>query len=101
MCRNPYTSAKRYQTGKFPTSVILGDFNDDKKLDLAVANNGDNTISVLLSNGNGSFQPRITYKTGNNPRSMISGDFNNDGNVDLAVVNRASGNINVFLNSCE
>ena len=34
----------------------MGDFNGDGKLDLAVANYGSNTVSVLLGNGNGTFQ---------------------------------------------
>ena len=48
------------------------------KLDLVVANSGDNTVSVLLGNGNGTFQTQMNYTVGNSPQSVTSGDFNND-----------------------
>lgn len=41
--------------GAFPQSVAVGDFNGDGKLDLAVANGGSNTVSVLLGDGTGNF----------------------------------------------
>ena len=42
--------------GSFPFSVAAGDFNDDAKLDLAVANFGSNTVTIFLGNGDGTFQ---------------------------------------------
>ena len=41
--------------GNFPEAVRIGDFNNDGLLDLAVANSEDNTVSILLGNGNGTF----------------------------------------------
>ena len=43
---------------------MAGDFTGDGRLDLAVANDGDNTVSVLLGNGDGTFQPQVTYAVG-------------------------------------
>jgi len=43
--------------------VIVGDFNGDGKLDLATANVASETISVLLGNGNGTFQTHMDYST--------------------------------------
>ena len=49
-------AAVDYATGVEPrTSVAAGDLNGDGKPDLAVANLGNNTVSVLLNNGNGTF----------------------------------------------
>jgi hypothetical protein len=45
--------------GTGPGSVITADFNGDGGLDLAVANNNANTISILLGNGDGTFQPHV------------------------------------------
>ena len=56
-------------------------------LDLAVANYSDNTVSVLLGNGDGTFQPQVTYAVGSDPTSIVAGDFNGDGRTDLAVAN--------------
>jgi hypothetical protein len=55
-------------------------------MDLAVANQVANSISILLGNGNGSFQSPSTFALTPNfhPSSIVSGDFNLDGNLDLA-----------------
>ena len=42
----------------YPYSIAVGDFNGDGKLDLAVANSGNSTVSVLLGNGNGTLRHR-------------------------------------------
>ena len=76
-----------YVSGYSPISIISDDFNNDTKLDLAVANNEDNTVSILLGNGDGTFQNQTTYRSGAGPVSIVAGDFNNDGKQDLAVVN--------------
>ena len=67
----------------------MGDFNGDGKLDLAVANFVDSSVSVLLGNGDGTFQVAVDYGTGSQgePLSVAVGDFNADGKLDLAVAN--------------
>ena len=50
--------------GSFPESVAIGDLNGDGKADLATANGGSNTVSVLLNKGDGSFLARVDYGTG-------------------------------------
>jgi hypothetical protein len=67
-----------------PQVVTLADFNKDGKLDAAtVSLSGD--ASVLLGNGNGTFQPERTYmSTAVAPgTAIIATDFNNDGNPDI------------------
>ena len=48
-------AAATLTAGKGPIAVIAADFNNDQKLDLAVANE-DGTVSIFLGNGDGSFQ---------------------------------------------
>src|SRR5207253_4986851 len=55
--------------GRNPTSVTAGDFNGDGKLDLAVTNEGSNNVSVLLGNGDGTFQAAAEYSVGALPFS--------------------------------
>ena len=67
-----------------PQFVTLGDFNKDGKLDAATASYyGD--ASVLLGNGNGTFQPEKTYISSAvvPGTGIVSADFNNDGNPDI------------------
>jgi hypothetical protein len=49
----------------------MGDFNGDGKLDLGVANYGGGNVSVLLGNGNGTFQAAVNYGAGTQPYFSI------------------------------
>jgi hypothetical protein len=87
-----------YPVGQSPNSIVAGDFRGDGHLDLAVANSGgvtnklDGNVSVLLGNGDGTFQPLVTYPVGLFPDSIAAGDFRGDGRTDLAVANE-DGNV--------
>ncbi len=72
-----------------PARIVAGDFTGDGRTDLAVANGIDNTVSVLLGNGDGTFQPQVTYAVGLGPGAIVAGDFTGDGRIDLAVANEA------------
>src|SRR5262245_64097266 len=54
-----------YPAGDGSYSVAVGDFNRDGRHDLAVSNFSTNTVSVLLGNGDGSFQNAVHYGVGN------------------------------------
>ncbi len=86
-----------FAVGLTPYSVAVGDFNGDGKPDLATANFGGGTVSVLLGNGNGTFGPATDFKVGSNPFSIAVGDFNGDGIPDLAVANNGSNTVSVLL----
>jgi hypothetical protein len=96
-----FQSPVSYNTGPGPTSVAVADFNADGKLDLAVATNGktdNNTVSILLGNGDGTFQAHVDYGTGSsNPSSVAVGDFNGDGTPDLIVADLFSTDVRLLL----
>jgi len=94
-----YTSAKQYPAGTTPVAVCVGDFNRDGKTDVAAANSGSANVSVLLGNGDGTFQPAVNYSVGQSPSSIVMGDFNGDGKQDLAVANSADGTVSILLGS--
>ncbi len=68
----------------FSQSMQLSDFNGDGNLDIAYCDN--TSISVLLGNGDGTFQPPVSYTVDTQPVfSFTVGDFNSDGKTDLIV----------------
>jgi hypothetical protein len=84
------TQFAAYGTGPEPYAVAVGDFNNDGILDLVVANVSSTTVSILLGNGDGTFQTQAEYQAGYDPIAVGVGDFNHDGNLDLAVVNNGN-----------
>src|SRR5262249_37620595 len=56
-------------------------------------------VSVLVGNGNGTFQAPRNFAVGSDPRSVAVGDFNGDARPDFAVSNVASGSVSVLLSS--
>src|SRR6266566_4819084 len=80
-----------------PWYVVTADFNGDGKLDLAVSNYGDNSFSVLLGNGDGTFQAPQTTPVGTNPAQVAVGDFNGDGKPDLVVSSVGNNTVSVLL----
>ena len=90
-CPTPsFGPARTFAAGINSISVAVGDFNGDGKADLIAVNEGTNagSVSVLLGNGDGTFQAPVNYATGAPiSYSVALGDFNADGSLDVAVGN--------------
>jgi hypothetical protein len=71
-------------------AVSVGDFNGDGIPDLAFSNNNifNNSVSILLGNGDGTFAATASPATGNGDGGVLVGDFNGDGKLDLASSNK-------------
>ena len=85
-----------YATGNTPAGVAVGDFNGDGNLDMAIVNQAQSTVSVLLGNGDGTFAAHVDYATGNTPVAVAAGDFSGDGKLDLAVVNKLGNSVSIL-----
>ena len=96
-CLLSLTPGLSYSVGTEPQAVVAADFNNDGRLDLATANTGDNTVSVLLGDEGGTFQAAKSSAAGANPFSLAVGDFNADGTLDLAAINRGASGLNVMF----
>jgi hypothetical protein len=73
----------------YPVALTVADFNHDGRLDIATANNSVGA-SVLLGNGDGTFQTYKSLGSSKGPTWIAAGDFNNDGKPDLAVTTSAN-----------
>jgi hypothetical protein len=94
---------KNYGAGRYPFALASGDLNGDGKLDLAVANLGASTVSVLLNKTGGRFRSKVDYATGPQPSSIAIGDLNGDRKADLAIANvgteeKAGTTVSLLLN---
>jgi len=81
----------------FIYSVVLGDLNGDGKLDIVATDASADKTSVLLGNGNGTFQARTSYTTGDNPRSVALGDINGDGKLDIVSADYSAAKTDILL----
>jgi ELWxxDGT repeat protein len=97
-----YASRMNFAAGSKPWSVAIGDLDGDGKADLAVVNNGSNTVSVFRntgSNGIFDFDTKVDFTTGTGPFSVSINDLDYDGRADLAVANYSSSTVSVFRNT--
>jgi hypothetical protein len=89
-----------YNTGSRtnePSAVVTADFNGDGKLDLAVADSTGNVVSVLLGNGDGTFQTAKTFAV-ISPYALAVADMNGDGIEDLLVQAAGGGDdLSIYL----
>jgi hypothetical protein len=85
-----FQPAHSYAIGSNPVALVVGDFDGDGHLDLAIDDSGSvntpGSVIILLGNGDGSFQTGQSYGFGFSPTALAVGDFNGDGHPDLAVV---------------
>ena len=95
----PFAPAVNYEVGHFPNSVFCADLDGDSDLDLAVANDGSDSVSILKNNGDGTFEFDSNYAVGNAPQSVFCADLDGDGDLDLAVANLLSNNVSILKNN--
>ena len=97
-----FSTMTRHSTGynSDPCAMVVGDFDDDHQLDVAIVNHGTNNLLILASFLIYPNTSQTQYIIGNNtdPYNIDIADFNEDTYPDIVVCNEGTNGIRIFLN---
>ena len=96
-CDLGFPGEKTTLTGVNPAAIAAAELNGDGRIDLVTANSGSDDVSVLLGNGDGTFQAEERFATGPYPRGLAAADLNGDGAIDIVTANENSNDLSVLL----
>ncbi|MBA3913147.1 MAG: VCBS repeat-containing protein, partial [Acidobacteriales bacterium] len=88
-----FASKIDYAAGLDPVAISAADYTGDGRTDLAVANDVDNTVSIIANTGGGLFNVRQGVTVGNMPNGIAVSDYNGDGVLDMAVADRGDNQV--------
>ena len=93
----PVTPSGPFNVDKEPYGMAVADFNKDGRLDVAVGDNPNDKVVVLLGKAGGGFARENAYPVGDGPTGVETADFNSDGRPDLAIANQNGKRVTVLL----
>jgi hypothetical protein len=95
---------RSFPAGPDPFDVVSADFNGDGIPDSAVTNYSNPKpchVSVMLGNGDGTFQPSAQFRVGVSPWQLVVADFTGNGKPDIATINGGDSTISILLNTTQ
>jgi len=103
-----FTAPLQFSLGAFLSDLAVADFNNDNKLDLAVAISRQeaspspqrSNIAVLLGDGAGGFASPVNIASDRSSSRIIAADLNGDTRPDLITANQLVNNLTVVFNTC-
>jgi len=97
-----FQAAVSFAVGGLPRYAAVADLDGDTVPDIVTANNANHSddVSVLLGNGDGSFQVAIAFPVGQNPLSVTVADLDGDSVPDLVTAN-FDDEVSVLINLCD
>jgi FG-GAP-like repeat len=95
----PFRSARTidFGSGHSPSALAAADFNGDGRLDLAVASEGAEDVTIFLGDGRGGLRRVSAYPAGPSPTEIAVADFDRDGHLDMAIANHGTPRVTVLL----
>ena len=94
-----FAPAVNFAAGDGTSAVASADLDGDGDLDLAATNQTDDTVSILLNDGTGTFAAGAILPVTNSPNSVEAADLDNDGDADIVVTNLNSATVSILLNN--
>lgn len=84
-----------------PTGLVVGDYNHDNHIDIAVAlaGSGNVGVEILWGNGKGEFEKSKVFKGGGQPLTVANVDVNSDGFMDLVTSSNSLHAMTVLINN--
>ena len=95
----PFLVAPSFALAGAPSSVAMGDLNEDGKPDLVTADAVTGKVTVFLGTGNGKFASGVEYATGSHPGVVAVADLNGDGHPEVIVGDESKGTISILTSS--
>jgi hypothetical protein len=94
-----FTKTLTLSTGNYsgPYLVVIDDFNQDNRLDIAVGNGDGKYVGIFLGNSAGNFLGQTKYYIESGPYALIAVDFNRDGVLDIVTANYEGNSTSVLF----
>ena len=92
-----FSAPANFPVGSLPRDVAVGDFNGDNVPDIVAANNGFNTVSILIGDGTGNFSAPANFPVGLGPWAVAVGDFNGDNMLDIVTTNNNTTTVSILI----
>ena len=96
-CTGGFTAgATINRPGMATRGVVVADFDGDGRDDLATTNYDDDSVTIFLGNGDGTFVLGQTYSVGTAPEMIVKANLNGDTFLDLVTVNNTTNNVSIL-----
>ena len=95
-----FTGAVNYKSPTSPEQTVMGDWNNDTFLDLAVTSDSPDKVTIFMNTGDGTFGAGVDVllANGSSPTGITSADFDGDLDVDIAVTRQNLDDIQLLVN---